>query len=110
MTTKRHRVTASVGGWKSVPFPFGVFKVNAERLRLRSKHWSWWSRVLMSTHVCRGLRARDISNLVTKRVLEMVAMSASNWASLNAPEVLEQLEPDPDQLVLGKPPLSQCTG
>jgi hypothetical protein len=40
----------------------------------------------------------------------MVAMSASNWASLNAPEVLEQLEPDPDQLDLGKPPLSQCTG
>jgi hypothetical protein len=28
---------------------------------------------------------------------ELVAMSASNWASLNAPEVLEQLEGDPDR-------------
>lgn len=50
-----------------------------------------------TSHVCQMFRARDISNLVTKCGGEMVAMSASNWASLNDHDVLEQLEADPDR-------------
>ena len=54
-------------------------------------------RYSQTAHVCQMFRARDISNHVMKCGGELVAMSASNWASLNAPEVLEQLEGDPDR-------------
>jgi SAM-dependent methyltransferase len=54
-------------------------------------------RYSQTAHVCQMFRARDIANLVTKCGGEMVAMSASNWASLNEPDVLEQFEADPDR-------------
>jgi SAM-dependent methyltransferase len=50
-----------------------------------------------NAHVCQMFRARDISELVVKCGGEMVAMSASNWASLCEPGVLEQIEVDPDR-------------
>lgn len=50
-----------------------------------------------TSHICQMFRARDISNLVTTCGGVTVAMSASNWASLNEPDVLEQLEADPDR-------------
>jgi len=50
-----------------------------------------------TSHVCQMFRARDISELVTKCGGVLVAMSASNWASLNEPDVLEKLEADPDR-------------
>jgi hypothetical protein len=42
MDNKRFRVTASVGGRKSIPWPFGILDIGAEKLRLRSSLMSWW--------------------------------------------------------------------
>jgi SAM-dependent methyltransferase len=47
-----------------------------------------------TTHVCQMFRSRDLSELVATCHGEMVAMSSSNWASLNDPEVLTELESD----------------
>jgi SAM-dependent methyltransferase len=49
------------------------------------------------THVCQMFRSRDITELVAACGAEMVAMSSSNWASLNDSEVLEELETDSDR-------------
>jgi SAM-dependent methyltransferase len=48
-------------------------------------------------HVCQMFRSRDIAALVAKCGAEVVAMSSSNWASLNEASVLEELEADPDR-------------
>lgn len=50
-----------------------------------------------TSHVCQMYRARDLANLVETCGGEVVAMSASNWASLNDPDVLEELEANPDR-------------
>jgi SAM-dependent methyltransferase len=50
-----------------------------------------------TAHVCQMYRSRDIVNLVERCGGEVVALSASNWASLNEPDVLEDLESDPDR-------------
>jgi SAM-dependent methyltransferase len=50
-----------------------------------------------TVHVCQMFRAREISDLVAQCGGEMVAMSASNWASLNEASVLEELEADSDR-------------
>jgi SAM-dependent methyltransferase len=50
-----------------------------------------------TTHVCQMFRSRDLSELVAACPSEMVAMSSSNWASLNDPEVLNELEADVDR-------------
>ena len=50
-----------------------------------------------TSHVCQMFRARDIANLVEACGGEVVALSASNWASLNDREMLEELEADPDR-------------
>lgn len=48
-------------------------------------------------HVCQMFRASDITNLVERCGGEMLAMSASNWASLDKPEALATLESEPDR-------------
>jgi SAM-dependent methyltransferase len=50
-----------------------------------------------SPHVCQMFRARDMTELVTKCGGTVVAMSASNWASLEDPTILLELEADPDR-------------
>jgi SAM-dependent methyltransferase len=50
-----------------------------------------------TSHVCQMFRARDITDLVVKCGGEVAAMSASNWASLNDPSVLAEIEADPDR-------------
>jgi SAM-dependent methyltransferase len=50
-----------------------------------------------TTHICQMFRARDLAELVEACGGEMVAMSSSNWASLNDPEALEELEKDADR-------------
>ena len=50
-----------------------------------------------TSHICQMFRARDIAHLVAECGGEVVAMSASNWASLNDADVLEELEADPDR-------------
>lgn len=42
MPATRYRVTASIGGWRSAPWPFGILEVTDTSLSLRSWHWSWW--------------------------------------------------------------------
>ena len=48
-------------------------------------------------HICQMFRASDITALVERCGGEVLAMSASNWASLDKPEVLAPLESDPDR-------------
>lgn len=48
-------------------------------------------------HVCQMFRASDITKLVQRCGGEVLAMSASNWASLDKPEALTTLETDPDR-------------
>lgn len=48
-------------------------------------------------HVCKMFRSRELVDLVTRHGGTMLAMSASNWASLADPEILESLEQDEDR-------------
>ena len=48
-------------------------------------------------NVCQMFRASDIAKLVQRCGGEVLAMSASNWASLDKPEALTTLETDPDR-------------
>ena len=50
-----------------------------------------------SAHVCQMFRAAQLGDLVTASGGRMVAMSASNWASLGDAEALAALEADPDR-------------
>lgn len=50
-----------------------------------------------AAHVCQMFRASDITKLVAQSGAELVAMSASNWASLGDNEALAELEADPDR-------------
>lgn len=43
MDKHTYRVTALVGGWRSLPWPFGLFEVGDDYLTIRSWHMSWWS-------------------------------------------------------------------
>src|ERR1700722_14785266 len=42
MGESTYRVTASTGGWRSVPWPFGLLEVRDSSLRFRSQLWAWW--------------------------------------------------------------------
>ena len=48
-------------------------------------------------HVCQMFRSTDVANLVSPDVGVVVAMSASNWASLADEEIFEQVSADPDR-------------
>lgn len=37
-----YRVSVSTGGWRSLPWPFGLLSVNDDGLRVHSWRWSWW--------------------------------------------------------------------
>jgi SAM-dependent methyltransferase len=50
-----------------------------------------------TVHVCQMYRARDVAELIIGCGGEVVAMSASNWASLGDDDVLEQVECYPDR-------------
>lgn len=50
-----------------------------------------------TTHVCQMFRASDIERLVSACGGELLAMSASNWASLGDEEPLLELEKSPDR-------------
>jgi hypothetical protein len=39
---RTYRVTALVGGWRSLPWPFGLLDIEDDDLTIRSWHWSWW--------------------------------------------------------------------
>jgi SAM-dependent methyltransferase len=54
-------------------------------------------RNLDAAHVCQMFRASDIQKLVAQSGAELVAMSASNWASLGDSDALIELEADPDR-------------
>ena len=48
-------------------------------------------------HICQMFRSREIIDLVERCGGELLAISASNWASLDDPEALARLEADPDR-------------
>lgn len=54
-------------------------------------------RHLGSEHVCQMFRSRDISELVSTCGGSVLAMSASNWASLEDPDTVVRLETDPER-------------
>jgi ubiquinone/menaquinone biosynthesis C-methylase UbiE len=47
-------------------------------------------------HVCQMYRSREIAEMVSRNGGRLLAMSASNWASLQDPQILEDLERDAD--------------
>jgi hypothetical protein len=62
MSIKRYHVTASVGGWKSLPWPFGILDISFESMRLHSWLLSWWLKD-------RDFDSRDVKSIqVTKRL------------------------------------------
>jgi SAM-dependent methyltransferase len=50
-----------------------------------------------TAHVCQMYRSREVASLVERCGGDVVAMSASNWASLSDPDVLADLDADPDR-------------
>ncbi len=42
MDRRTYRVTASVGGVRTLPWPFGLLDVDDDGLGVRSWHWAWW--------------------------------------------------------------------
>ena len=54
-------------------------------------------RPIGGAHVCQMFRASDITALVERCGGEVLAMSASNWASLDKPEALASMESVPDR-------------
>ena len=52
-------------------------------------------RSLGAPHICQLYRSDDITALVEGAGAEVIAMSASNWASLGDPEALAEFEADP---------------
>ena len=54
-------------------------------------------RPIGGAHVCQMFRASDITVLVERCGGEVLAMSASNWASLDKPEALASMESVPDR-------------
>lgn len=48
-------------------------------------------------HICQMFRASDIPSLIERCGGTLLAMSASNWASLDKPEALAPLESNPDR-------------
>ncbi len=42
MDRSAFRVTASTGGWRSLPWPFAIVEVSDTQLSIRSTGWSWW--------------------------------------------------------------------
>ena len=48
-------------------------------------------------HICQMFRSRVIIDLVQRCGGEILAISASNWASLDDPEALARMESDPDR-------------
>jgi len=54
-------------------------------------------RFIGGPHICQMFRARDIAELVERCGGNVLAMSASNWASLEKPEALARLEANPNR-------------
>lgn len=54
-------------------------------------------RLTGGAHACQMYRAREIRDLVATSGAELLAIGASNWASLDHPDTLTSLESDPDR-------------
>lgn len=80
----RYHVSASVGGWKSLPWPFGLLDIGTDSIRLHSWHWSWWLKD-------REFNARDVKSVTvtkklgTTRLLVVMNDGAQLKAELKSP-------------------------
>lgn len=54
-------------------------------------------RVTGGAHACQLYRAREVTDLVAAAGADLLAISASNWASLDHPDTVAALETDPDR-------------
>jgi SAM-dependent methyltransferase len=54
-------------------------------------------RIIDAGHQCQMFRAREVGDLVTRCRGKLLAISASNWASLADPTVLAAVEDDPER-------------
>lgn len=50
-----------------------------------------------AAHACRMFRASEVEGLVERVNARLIALSASNWASLSDPATLATIEADPDR-------------
>lgn len=54
-------------------------------------------RVTGGAHACQMYRARQVADLVATAGADLLAISASNWASLDHPDTVAALEADPER-------------
>jgi SAM-dependent methyltransferase len=91
-------VMSTWGSWRC--FIGGVF-ADAERVSEDASDLALSTgdlRHLGGPHVCRMFRSRDIERMAAVAGVDLVAMSASNWASLSDdPTLFESVEADPDR-------------
>jgi hypothetical protein len=81
-----YRETASTGGWRSLPWPFGLLDVEDDSLAIRSWHWSWW---LEGRRVARDEIAEiDVGRVFTVLILRIRLLSGKPWKVhvANAPD------------------------
>jgi len=90
-------VMSLLGTWRhslpSVVAGAGVFGEDVNDLVLSTGDL----RVTGGAHACQLYRAREVADLAAAAGGELLAISASNWASLDHPDTVATLEADPDR-------------
>lgn len=91
-------VMSALGGWRSLlPGVLGVAERYGEDINDKVLASGDMRHLVGLDHVCQMFRASQIEILVRVAGGREVAISASNWASLGDPSVLESIEDDPER-------------
>jgi SAM-dependent methyltransferase len=91
-------VMSMLGTWRnSLPGVLGVAERYGEEVNDKVLATGDMRHLVGFDHVCRMFRARQLRKLVDAAGGEIVALSASNWASLGDPSILEPIERDPER-------------
>jgi len=89
---RRASVMSTLGSWRS---SFGCTRHKDSRSRRDERAFTTVTFVTSKRSTCVNVSMREIVNLVERCGAELLAMSASNWSSLNDEEVLLELETHP---------------
>lgn len=89
---RTYRVTASTGGWRSLPWPFGLLEVDDNAIAIRSWHWSWWvtSRTAVRSEI-EGIDTNRIFGVVRLRIRVRSGKPWTVQASTRRAQLLEDL-------------------
>ena len=91
-------VMSALGGWRSLlPGVLGIAERYGEDVNDQVLATGDMRHLVGLDHVCQMFRASQIEELVQAAGGHEVAISASNWASLGDPSVLEAIEDDPER-------------